>query len=320
MTNSSIDERSAKTSLAERLKPRIAVEEYFARLGHTYRHGKAFRIFEHYFVRPALKIGLSAVGLYGTGRRNALNPIVRQITLPYPHLPAAFDGFRVLHISDFHIDGVDGLAEALAVLLSEISVDLCVFTGDYRFEDRGPSTAVYPRMRKVVDAISAEHGIVAILGNHDPAEIVWGLEALGVRMLVNDSIEIRSGGDSLWVAGVDDPFDYRCDDLEAALEDVPSDAFKLLLAHAPEIYQAAADQGVDLYLSGHTHAGQIRLPLIGAIKHNAKCPKQYMHGLWKHQTMHGYTSAGVGCSSVPVRFNCPPEVVIFELKRTKSHT
>jgi predicted MPP superfamily phosphohydrolase len=319
MTNSSVAERSAKPSLAERLKPRIAVEEHFARLGHTYRHGKAFRALEHYFARPALKVGLRAVGLYGKGRSNALNPIVRQVTLHYPHLPAAFDGFRVLHISDFHIDGVAGLAEALEVLLPEMSADLCVFTGDYRFEDRGPSSAVYPRMRKVVDAISAKHGILGILGNHDPAEIVWGLEALGVRMLVNDSIEIRSGGDSLWVAGVDDPFDYRCDDLEAALDDVPSHAFKLLLAHAPEIYQAAADQGVDLYLSGHTHAGQIRLPLIGAIKHNAKCPKQFMYGLWKHQTMHGYTSAGVGCSSVPVRFNCPPEIVMFELKRTKSH-
>ena len=315
MTHSSVDERrSAKTSLAERLKPRIAVEEHFARLGHTYRHGKGFRIFEHYFMRPALKIGLRAVGLYPTGRRNALSPVVRQIILRCPHLPAAFDGFRVLHVSDFHIDGVDGLAEALVPVLAGISADLCVFTGDYRFEDRGPFTAVYPRMRKVVDAISAEHGILGILGNHDPAEIVWGLEALGVRMLVNETVEIRCGADSLWVAGVDDPFDYRCDDLEAALEGVPPNAFKLLLAHAPEIYQTAADQGVDLYLSGHTHGGQIRLPFIGAVKHNANCPKEFRHGLWKHAGMHGYTTAGVGCSSVPVRFNCPPEIVLFELK------
>ena len=138
-------------------------------------------------------------------------------------------------------------------------------------------------------------------------------------MLVNEALEIRRGADSLWVAGVDDPFDYRCDDLEAALEDVPLGAFKLLLAHAPEIYQTAADQGVDLYLSGHTHAGQIRLPFLGAIKHNAKCPKEFRQGLWEHAQMRGYTTAGVGCSSVPVRFNCPPEIVLFELRRDALH-
>jgi predicted MPP superfamily phosphohydrolase len=302
-------------TLAERLKPRIAVEEHFARLGHTYRHGKAFRIFEHYLMRPALKIGLSAVGLYGRGRANALRPVLRHIALRYPHLPVAFNGFRVLHVSDFHIDGVDGLAEALAPLLAATSADLCVFTGDYRFEDRGPCPEVYPRMRTVIEAISAEHGILGILGNHDPAEMVWGLEALGVRMLVNEAFEIRRGADSLWVVGVDDPFDYRCHDLAAAVEAVPPNAFKLLLAHVPEIYQMAADRGIDLYLSGHTHAGQIRLPFVGAIKHNANCPKEFRYGLWKHGRMHGYTSAGVGCSSVPVRFNCPPEIVLFELNR-----
>jgi uncharacterized protein len=318
MTNSSIDElSSAKTSLAERLKPRIAVEEHFARLGHTYRHGKAFRIFEHYFVRPALKTGLHAVGLYQTGRNNTLSPVLREITLRYAHLPAAFDGFRVLHISDFHIDGVDGLAEALVPFLAGIRADLCVFTGDYRFEDNGPYPTVVPRMRKVVDAISAHHGIFGILGNHDPAEIVWDLETLGVRMLVNEAVEIRRGTDSLWLAGVDDPFDYRCDDLEATLQEVPSNAFKLLLAHAPEMYQTAADRGVDLYLSGHTHAGQIRFPLIGAVKHNANCPKEFAYGLWKHASMDGYTTSGIGCSSVPVRFNCPPEAVVFELKRAE---
>jgi predicted MPP superfamily phosphohydrolase len=316
MIKSSVDERSGTTTpLAERLKPRIAVEEHFARIGHTYRHGRAYRIFERAFIRPGLKVGLRAVGLYGTGRRNSLSPVVRRITLSYTNLPAAFDGFRLLQLSDFHIDGVDGLAEALAAVLAGIRADLCVFTGDYRFEDSGACAAVYPRMRKVIAAISAEYGILGILGNHDPAEIVWGLEALGVRMLVNEAVEIRRGADSLWVAGVDDPFDYRCDDLDAALENVPSNGFKILLAHAPEIYRSAAARGVDLYLSGHTHGGQIRLPLLGALKHNSHCPKAFSHGRWKHAGMHGYTTAGVGCSTVPVRFNCLPEVVLFELKR-----
>ncbi len=320
MTFGDVQERTTTTStrasaLADRLEPRIAVEQHFAEMGHTYRHSKAFRFFDQKVMRPGLKIGLRLVGLYETGRKNSLSPQIRQITLHYPNLPESFDGFRVLHISDFHIDGVDGLAEVLTPVLSRINPDLCVFTGDYRFEDRGPCEGVYPRMRQVIEAISAKHGIWGILGNHDSAEIAYGLEALGVRMLVNQNAEIREGGESIWLAGVDDPFDYHCADLDAALTGVPKDAFKILLAHAPEIYQAAAAHGVDLYLTGHTHAGQIRLPIYGSIKHNSHCPKEFSFGLWKHGQMHGYTTSGIGCSSVPVRFHCPPELVIFELKR-----
>jgi hypothetical protein len=209
---------------------------------------------------------------------------------------------------------VDGLAEILAPMLRRIEPDLCVFTGDYRFEDRGPCDGVYPRMRQITEAISAKHGIWGILGNHDSAEIAYGLEALGMHMLVNENVEVRRGADSLWLAGVDDPFDYRCDDLDAALTGVPEGGFKILLAHVPEIYQTAAARGVNLYLSGHTHAGQIRLPIIGSLKHNSHCPKEFSYGLWRHAGMQGYTTSGVGCSSVPVRFHCPPEIVVFELK------
>jgi len=316
MNSGLVEERcEARTSLVERLKPRLAVEEHFARTGHTYRHSKIYRVVENGVLRPTLKMGLRAIGLYAVGLRNALSPKVHHITLRYPNLPPAFDGFRLLQISDFHIDGVDGLAEVLHGILREIRMDLCVFTGDYRFEDRGPCDDVYPRMRKVIEAIAAENGILGILGNHDSAEIAVRLEELGVRMLVNESVEIHRGGDGIWVSGVDDPFDYRCANLPLALQPVPKSAFKVLLAHAPEMYHEAAESSFDLYLSGHTHAGQIRLPLLGAVKHNANCPKQYAHGLWRHQTMWGYTTSGVGCSAVPVRFNCPPEMVIFELKR-----
>jgi predicted MPP superfamily phosphohydrolase len=316
MTFGDVQERAtSRAKLADRLQPRIAVEQHFAQIGHTYRHGKVFRFFDNHIMRPALKVGLKAVGLYSVGRRNSLSPRIRELVLHFPDLPPNFDGFRLLQLSDFHIDGVDGLAEKLVPLLSGIKSDLCVFTGDYRFEDRGPCRDVYPRMRQVIAAISAQQGIWGILGNHDSAEIAFGLEALGVHMLVNESVEIRRGADSLWLAGVDDPFDYRCADLDTALKDVPDNGFKILLAHAPEVYQTAAARGVHLYLSGHTHAGQIRLPIIGSLKHNSHCPKEFSYGLWKHAGMQGYTTSGVGCSSVPVRFYCPPEIVVFTLKR-----
>jgi len=305
----------AERSLSERVKPRIAVEREFARLGHTYRHGPLHFVFEHYFIRPVLESSLRILGLYNRGLRNALTPVIREIVLNFSDLPPAFHGFRLLQISDLHIDGVDGLAEALGPVIATLRPDACVLTGDYRFENFGPCDEVYPRMRQVIEAISAEHGVYGILGNHDAAEIAFRLEDLGVRMLVNEGIELKRNTEAIWLLGIDDPFDFACDDIPAALAGVPPEAFKILLAHAPERYEQAVAHGIQLYLTGHTHAGQIRLPIIGAVKHNARCPNAFRSGLWNHAGMHGYTSAGVGCSSLPVRFNCPPELVMFELRR-----
>lgn len=303
-------------SLAERLKPRIAIEERFPEIGHAFRRKSLLlRAFEKKIVRPALKLSLQLSGLYQIGVRNSLKPVVNQLSLAFPNLPAALDGFRILQISDLHIDGVDGLAEILVPLVSGLRPDLCVLTGDYRFEIEGPCEEVYRRMRPLIASIQARHGIYGILGNHDVAEMAFALEDMGVVMLQNDAREIRDRNSSFWLIGVDDPFDYRCDDLPASLAAVPEDAFKVLLAHAPDIYETAAHAGIDLCLSGHTHAGQIRLPVIGAVRHNSGAPDAYTAGLWNHKGMQGYTSAGIGCSMLPVRYNCPPEVAMIELHR-----
>ena len=316
-TPSRSNSRLSARSLTQLLEPRLAVEEHFARTGHTYRHGRLHRQFENRILRPLLKTGLEGIGLYARGVRNALSPIVPRVRLEFQNLPAPLDGFEILHLSDLHIDGTNGLAEVLVPILRNLRPDLCVMTGDYRFEDRGSCAAVYPLMKQVVSSIQARYGVFGILGNHDAAEIALGLEELGVRMLVNEAVEISTGWASFWLAGVDDPFDYQTDDLDLALNPVPEAAFCALLAHAPELYRQAARAGVDLYLTGHTHAGQIRLPGVGSLRHNAACPREYAHGHWKHGEMQGYTSAGVGCSSLPVRFACPPELVMLQLTRPK---
>jgi len=102
------------------------------------------------------------------------------------------------------------------------------------------------------------------------------------------------------------------------LQGVPENAFKVALAHSPEMYEQAAAAGIHLYLCGHTHAGQIRLPWIGATLVNADCPRAFTHGAWQHGTMMGYTSAGVGCSLLPVRYNCPPEIALIEMAKKLS--
>lgn len=229
-------------------------------------------------------------------------------------LPRGLEGYRILHLSDLHIDGMDGLAEVLAGLLPSLPVDLCVLTGDYRYQVYGPCDAVYPRMRRVVQAVRSRHGVVGILGNHDCAEIAVELERAGVRMLINEAVGIGSPDSRLWVIGVDDPYYYDCAELSDALAEVPEGAFRLLLAHTPDMYDEAAGAGIDLYLTGHTHAGQIRLPLLGPLVVHSACPRPYTSGHWIHSGMRGYTSSGVGCSLLPVRFGCRPEIAVIELR------
>ena len=312
-SNLQIDPRPRR-NLERLLASRRAVEARHHRGPKAHGHGD-FALQHERVLAWGIKTALRVSGLYGRGRANALRPVVRELKVEFEDLPAALDGFQILHLSDFHIDGVDGLAEALAERLAFLPVDLCVLTGDYRFDVGGPVDKVYRRMRRILSAIRSRHGVIGILGNHDCSDIAIGLESMGVRMLINESAAVGPPDDPLWVVGVDDPHFYGCDDLKSAMSGVPERGFKLLLSHTPEMYQEAADAGIDLYLCGHTHAGQIRLPGIGALAQLADCPRAFAAGHWRYAAMHGYTTAGVGCSLLPVRFNCPPEMVVIELAR-----
>ncbi len=263
----------------------------------------------HYGVRALLQL----LGLRARGERNAREHVVRTIRIDFPGLPEAFQGFRILHLSDMHVDGLHGLTEAVCEEIDSIRSDLCVMTGDYRFEIHGPCHNVYHHMEKILSCIHAREGVVGILGNHDFDEMVPAFRRMGVQMLVNQNLEIRKGAESLWVLGLDDPHYYACDDLPLALQGVPEDAFKILLVHSPEMIRAAESRGIDLYLCGHTHGGQICVPWIGPLILEAKCRRRYARGAWSYRSLKGYTSSGVGSSCVPVRFHCPPEIVVIEL-------
>lgn len=303
-------------SLSERLQPRIAVERQSEQSGRSFRRHATRERLEHRFVKPVLKFGLQCTALYKVGQRNALELEVKRHELYSEQLPPEFDGFRVLHLSDLHIDSLPGLPKVVAGQLRSIEADLCVMTGDYRFRTEGPCHAAITGMRTVVDSIVSKHGIYATLGNHDPSAIAPALVRMGIRMLVNDAASVTQYGASLQLVGVDDSYDYQCHDLQAAMDSVPEDSsFKILLAHTPDLYAQAAEAGIQLYLCGHTHAGQIRLPFIGSVISNSEAPKAYTSGLWKHGPMYGYTSAGVGCSMLPIRFGCPPEITVFTLRR-----
>jgi hypothetical protein len=293
-------------NLEERLAKRRAVE---ARGGG--RHGASLVLaYGRCVIKPLLRAALHTTGLYEQGVRNALKVQVRHERLVFPHLPAALDGFRLLHISDLHIDGVDGLAEALGAILPRLSVDLCVLTGDYRFAIEGRCDLVYPRMRSVLGAVRSRLGVAGILGNHDCADMVHEFERLGVRMLLNESMQAARG---LWVTGADEATGGG--EFRQALTGVPPGAFHVALVHTPELYREAAEAGVALYLCGHTHGGQVCLPGGRVPLVNARCPRAYGRGLWKHGTTVGFTTSGAGCCMLPVRYNCAPEIAVFELAR-----
>jgi uncharacterized protein len=308
-------ETTSLCELERRLAPRRTAETGHHKGRRTHGHND-FKLWHDRAMASLLWAGLQLTGLYERGLANALHPVVRQLRLEFAELPPSLHGFRILHLSDLHIDGIEGLAETLAVCVSVLPVDLCVLTGDYRFEVYGPCDAIYPRMRHVFSAIRARHGVLGVLGNHDCADIALEFEKIGIQMVINQAVRVGPPEGKLWVIGVDDAHYYGCDDLNQALETVPADAFRLLLAHTPEMFDEAEEAGIHLCLSGHTHAGQICLPWIGPLVLNAACPRAYTHGHWRHGSMQGYTSAGVGCSMLPVRYGCPPEVAVIELVKT----
>jgi uncharacterized protein len=314
LVTSCLEPRTLDTLLARR----TAIEHAHANDAHWFRRHPSRHKIEQCIAKPMLTLGLKIAGLYSRGVQNALSPIVRKIHVSFPDLPPAFDGFQILQLSDLHIDGIEALTETLIDAVSELTPDLCVMTGDYRFDIEGSCERAHSGMRSIVSLISAKCEILGILGNHDPSETAYALEEMGVQVLINDAAEVSRGQSSISFIGVDDPYDFKCDDLESALAAVPADGFKVLLAHAPELYDQAAEKGIHLYLCGHTHAGQVRIPWIGPVIRNSACPRSYSHGYWKHKGMQGYTSAGIGCSMLPVRFNCPPEIVLVELRTSAS--
>jgi uncharacterized protein len=270
------------------------------------------------FLFPILDWGLRVAGLKERAARNVLEPRVARRVIVLPSLPPAFAGLRVLHVSDLHIDCVEGgvrdLARSFADALRGLAFDLCVITGDFRYRTFGSYEEVAEQMARLAPALACRHGVHAVLGNHDVVEEVPYLERLGVRMLVNEAVAIERDGQRLWLAGVDDPHFYGTHDLERALCDVPRGGCVVALVHSPELAEEAARRGVALYLAGHTHGGQLCLPGGFAPRYDARCPRGRARGRWRVGEMEGYTSVGLGASGLPVRLSCPPEIAIHELR------
>jgi predicted MPP superfamily phosphohydrolase len=260
----------------------------------------------------AIRLCLRLTGLYRRGQRNAAQIEVKQNYITSTKIPKAFDGYTILQLSDRHVDMSHKAMERLTIILQNIDYDLCALTGDYRGETFGPYDETLASMSRICAAIKKP--IYGVLGNHDTVRMLPGLEAMGIRMLLNECETIERDHQRIHLAGIDDAHFYRADNIEKAAYGIPSDEFSILLSHTPEIYRLAALADFDLLLSGHTHGGQICLPGGIPITLDSVLPRHMGSGQWKHRDMIGYTSVGAGSSVVPVRFNCRPEITLHYLQ------
>jgi len=266
-----------------------------------------------YSMHSAIRGVLKILQLHDRGKRNALTIQVNHNHVFIRNLPAVFEGFRLLQITDLHIDINPEMPDALVDCIRDIEYDVCVLTGDYRANTAGDYNATLKGMERVCSHIKKP--AYGVLGNHDTIRMVPGLEEMGIRILLNESTAIEREGTVIYLAGIDDPHYYLADNMEKAIDGIPYDAVSILLSHSPELYKHAAHADINLMLCGHTHGGQICLPGGVPLITNARCPRKFCRKSWQYHNLNGYTSLGSGVSIVDVRFNCPPEITIHHLHR-----
>lgn len=318
-TSKVTQETEAGGQVVERLEARLGRLHAKLRLGieadheaQVFGQGINYFHFENLpFTHVLLQTCLKLTGLYKRGCRNAARPILRENHIRSKTLPKAFDGFSILHLSDLHIEMSAAAMSHVRAVLPQIDYDICVLTGDYRAQTWGPYHAALAGTAVLCAAIKKP--IFGVLGNHDTIRMLPDLEAMGIRMLMNESTAIERGDYRIQIAGIDDAHFYRADNIEKAASGISPGDFSILLSHTPEIYQQAAHAEFDLLLTGHTHGGQICLPGGTPITLDSVLPRRLGAGAWKYHGLTGYTSVGAGTSIAPVRFNCPPEITVHHL-------
>jgi predicted MPP superfamily phosphohydrolase len=266
-------------------------------------------------IRTVLETFLTLSRLDSVAAHNCCCYRVERQNVLYAGLPPVFDGYRILQLSDLHADALIDGGAGIITQLTGLKYDLAVITGDYRYETNNDYQPCLIAMQPLIDALDAKDGRLGILGNHDFLEMVPTLERMGLRILLNEHVSIIRGESELVIAGVDDPHFYGSHDLVQALGDAGAGRpFTIMLAHSPEIAVEAEEKGVNLYLCGHTHGGQICLPGGLSIIANASCGFRLLKGPWNVGRMQGYTSRGTGFSTAAARFFCPPEITVHTLR------
>ena len=277
------------------------------------------------FLRLSVGSTLAGVAALGGSAIDAAAVEPRSLTLErvqiqLTRLPRAFDGLRVVQLSDFHHSDYTGDAEigAAVGLANALKPDLIVLTGDFVLAGH-PEKHAGPCAR-LLSGLSAPLGVLAIMGNHDYWSggdlIHTALRMYDIPLLLNESVPIEREGARIWLAGIEDVW-LGQHDLARALHGVPNDELTILLAHEPDFADEASRYPIDLQLSGHSHGGQVRLPMLGPLV-LPELGEKYPMGWYRIGNLQLYTTRGIGMVSPPLRMNCPPEVTEITLRSGKS--
>lgn len=251
------------------------------------------------------------------GRRFNPNRIfITNISIHLPRLPAEFNGYRIVQLSDFHLGTwLEGQDVAQIVnIVNQLEPDVIAITGDFVNSD---PERYAPDLIQSLSKLEAGDCIVAVLGNHDhytnPRIIRDILKRCNIVELRNRVFPIQRINAYLYFAGIDDRL-TRNDDLESVINQIPDQENPvILLAHEPDFADISAKSGrFDMQISGHTHGGQICLPYLGNL-YLPRLGRKYPSGKYKVNDMVLYTNRGLGTSWLKLRYNCPPEISVFNL-------
>jgi hypothetical protein len=275
--------------------------------------------------------GAAGLALYsGELERHWIDVTHRDISLR--GLPADFDGWRIAQLSDIHMDEFTEpffLRHAIN-LINQMNPDMVVLTGDY--VSFGLSSIKYAvgaawQCANILREIRCRP-LYAVLGNHDlqvgEEEVTAALRANEITMLTNAYLPVERAGSRIWLAGTDDPVNGQPDlnlAVPVSIRSVPNEPI-IMLCHAPDyaddLLAHPAGNAVGLMLSGHTHGGQVRLPLIGPLW-LPPLGRKYIDGWFQFGDLQLYVNRGLGTMSLPFRLNCPPEITLITLRTVPVH-
>lgn len=244
---------------------------------------------------------------------------LQRATLHVPRWRAEHGGVRVAVLTDLHVGSPHTGPEKLRRVVERAnaeSPDLVVLLGDYVIQGIVGGEFVEPEsIAAELGKLRARHGVFAVLGNHDwwldGARVTEALTRAGVVVLENGAARVERDGRSFWVAGVADLW-TRKPDIEGCLRQVGEEDPVLLITHNPDIFPDVPER-VSLTLAGHTHGGQVNLPVVGRPVVPSRFNQRYAMGHVIEGGRNLFVSGGVGTSIIPVRFRVPPEVVILTL-------
>jgi predicted MPP superfamily phosphohydrolase len=261
---------------------------------------------------------------YGLLRERLDVEVTRQ-AIRLPRLPKAFEGFRIVQLSDLHISPFMTREQIrrCATIGNGLKPDLIVLTGDFLTWDAGAQGEVV----QAVEPLRAPYGVFGCLGNHEvytgtQESLTRLLGTAGIRILRHATASIRSGGESLNLIGVDFQGCHECptfppqDYLRGAEPLVLPDTVNILLSHNPESFDRAAELGIDLSLAGHTHGGQLALEFVHRGLNLGRLGYTYTRGWYEKPGGQLYVNRGIGTIGFPIRFGAPPEITLFELTKT----